>query len=91
MKKKEENRDMIVVIEIEKRIKRGIKRGKKRKSEKEKKKKKGRRKEKRRRRERKEMIYFDRKNQCQYNQSLDLILLLKILYRIHHSDNRNQF
>ena len=85
MKKKEENRDMIVVIEIEKRIKRG----KKRKSEKEKKK--GRRKEKRKRRERRGMIYFDRKNQCQYNQNLDLTLLLRIPYRIHHSDNRNQF
>ena len=83
MKRKEENRDMIVVIE------KRIKRGKRRKSEKEKKK--GRRKEKRKRRERKEMTYLDRKNQCQYNQNLDLILLLRILYRIHHSDNRNQY
>ena len=87
MKRKEGNQDMIVVIrtEKEKKRRREKKRGKKRE------KKKGRRKEKKRRREKKEMIYFDRKNQCQYNQSLDLILLLKILYKIHHSDNRNQF
>ena len=89
MKRKEENQDMKVEIRIEKRKRREKKKGKKKKSEKEKKK--GRRKEKKRRREKKEMIYFDRKNQCQYNQSLDLILLLRILYKIHHLDNRNQF